>query len=118
MATPTPTPAEQWNAYMEAFAATAPEERERLLQQSVAAGVVFTNPGGSGETRAALAAHIADFQAKMPSMYFSTDKLYLNQGELLAVWGMYKADHSRVATGYNFVRLDEDGRFSYMAGFF
>lgn len=112
------TPEEQWNAYMSAFAAVDLEERDRLLLRSVSDDVVFTNPGGSGKTRADLSAHIADFQSKMPSMYFSTDKVYLGQGELLAVWAMYKPDHAKVATGYNFVRLDENGRFSYMAGFF
>jgi hypothetical protein len=114
----THTPEEQWNAYMSAFAAVDREERDRLLRQSVSDDVVFTNPGGNGTTRAGLSAHIADFQAKMPSMTFSTDKVYLNQGELLAVWSLYKPDHVKVATGYNFVRLDANGRFSYMAGFF
>jgi hypothetical protein len=31
---------------------------------------------------------------------------------------MDKQDGTKVATGYNFVRTDQDGRFSYMAGFF
>lgn len=112
------TPEEQWHAYMSAFGASESDERDRLLQQSVSDDVMFTNPGGNGKTRAGLSAHIADFRTKMPMMHFDTEKLHVNQGELLAVWSMYKPDHTKVATGYNFVRLDEDGRFSYMAGFF
>lgn len=113
-----PTPEQQWNAYMAAFGATDAAERARLLEQCVCDDVVFTNPGGSGRTRAGLAAHIAEFQAKMPGMAFGTDKVFLHHGALLAAWSMYKADRSKVAAGYNFVTLDAAGRFSYMAGFF
>lgn len=112
------TPQEQWNAYMLAFGSDQSEERERLLQQSVSGDVIFTNPGGNGKSRATLSAHIADFRAKMPGMYFGTDKVFVTQGELLAVWSMYKPDNTKVATGYNFVRLDQAGHFEYMAGFF
>ncbi len=108
----------QWNDYMAAFGSVEPAERDRLLARCVSDAVVFTNPGGKGETRLALAAHIADFQHKMPGMYFRTDKVYPQSKTLLAVWSMYKADHTKVATGYNFVNLDEAGRFAYMAGFF
>jgi hypothetical protein len=79
---------------------------------------VFTNPGGEGSSRAGLDAHIAQFQASMPGMHFSTDKVFLHHGEVLAVWSMYKPDRSKVATGYNFVNLDDEGRFRYIAGFF
>lgn len=108
----------QWNAYLLAFGPVEDAERDRLLEQSVSEDVVFTNPGGDGETRLGLTAHIEDFRRKMPGMYFGTDKLFLHHNEVLAVWSMYKADHTKVATGYNFVRLDAAGRFSYMAGFF
>lgn len=114
----THTPEQQWDAYMLAFNAAEPETRDRLLQQSVAANVVFTNPGGLGDSRTALSAHIADFHMKMPGMVFKTDKCLVTQGELLTVWSMYTPDGKQVATGYNFVRLDHDGRFAYMAGFF
>jgi hypothetical protein len=108
----------QWNSYLAAYGPVTAEDRERLLRQSVSERVIFTNPGGQGETLLGLIAHIEDFQRKMPGMYFGTDKLFLHHGEVLAVWSMYKAENIKVATGYNFVRLDEEGRFSYMAGFF
>jgi len=108
----------QWNAYLDAYGALDRDARERLLADSVSEAVVFTNPGGEGHSRKALIAHIEDFQAKMPGMYFASDRVYFHHGELLAVWSMYKSDDTKVATGYNFVRLDEQGRFTYMAGFF
>jgi hypothetical protein len=103
---------------MAAFGAISREERERLLERSVSQDVVFTNPGGEGNSRAGLNAHIEKFQSANPGAYFTTDKVYAQHDKLLAVWSMYKRDGTKVATGYNFVRPDQDGRFSYMAGFF
>jgi hypothetical protein len=111
-------PQEQWNAYIKAFNTADPEERATLLHQSAADGVIFTNPGGSGSTRAALSAHIAEFRTKMPGAYFGTDKTLVTQDELLAVWSMYKGDGTKLATGYNFVQFDQAGTLAYMAGFF
>ena len=108
-----------WACYLAAYGSVAADERERLLQQSVADDVVFTNPGGEGKTRAELISHIEDFQKKMPGAYFKTDKLLVHHGEMLAMWTMHKKDDDApVATGYNFVRPDAEGRFRYMAGFF
>ena len=108
----------QWNAYFSAFGTVADEERDRLLEQCVSEDLVFTNPGGSGKTRLGLTAHIEDFRRKMPGMYFGTDKLFFQEKQFLAIWSMYKPDQTKVATGYNFVTLDDDGKFNYMAGFF
>lgn len=112
------TAEDRWDAYMKAFGRITPEERERLLEESVSDDVVFTNPGGEGKTRAGLAAHIETFHRKMPSVRFDTDKVFQHHDELLAIWSMYKDDGTRIATGYNFVHTDPDGRFNYMAGFF
>jgi hypothetical protein len=109
---------QHWGTYMAAFQATDADERQHLLEQCVCDDVVFTNPGGDGKTRAGLSAHIAMFQKGMPGASFRTDRLFVHHGELLAVWSMYQPDGLKAATGYNFVRPDPDGRFSYMAGFF
>ncbi len=107
-----------WKAYLAAYGSIDADERERLLQQSVADDIVFTNPGGRGERRTGLIAHIQDFQKKLPGTYFETEKIFIHHGELLTIWTMHKPDGMKVATGYNFVRPDGTGRFVYMAGFF
>lgn len=109
---------QHWKSYVTAFNTPVEEERARLLEQSVSDDVVFTNPGGDGKSRVSLIAHIGHFQKSRPGLYFSTDKLYAQPDKLLAAWSMHKPDGSKVATGYNFVLPDEDGRFRYMAGFF
>ncbi|MBY3246269.1 nuclear transport factor 2 family protein [Rhizobium laguerreae] len=107
-----------WNIYLSSYSDISDSERERLLQESVSDDLVFTNPGGQGEHRTGLIAHIQNFQKKMSGYYFSTEKVFVHHGELLAIWTMHKPDGSKVATGYNFVRPGADGRFAYMAGFF
>ena len=112
------TPEKLWTAYLKAYGPISAEERKRLLTQSVADGVVFTNPAGEGTTRDGLITHIEGFQKQSPGAYFTTDKVYARRGELLAIWSMHKAGRTKVATGYNFVRFADDGRLEYMAGFF
>ena len=107
-----------WKLYLAAYAAGLKEERDRLLAQCVTEGVIFTNPGGEGKSRAGLSAHIERFHSQMPGAYFTTDRTYVHHGEMLAVWSMHKPDGAKVATGYNFVRPAQDGRFEYLAGFF
>lgn len=107
-----------WNAYMAAYGAEDEDERDRLLAQCVRDDVVFTNPAGDGSGRTGLHAHIGKFQKASPGMRFGTDRLYAQPDKLLAVWSLYKPDGTKVVTGYNFVRPAEDGRFSYLAGFF
>jgi hypothetical protein len=109
---------QHWHSYIAAFNSSAEDERERLLALSVADDVVFTNPGGEGKSRAALCAHIGKFQGGNQGAYFTTDKLYAQADKLLAIWSMHKPDGAKVATGYNFVQPDRDGRLAYMAGFF
>ncbi|WP_158813310.1 nuclear transport factor 2 family protein [Methylocapsa sp. S129] len=109
---------ERWNAYFAAYATTDEAERQRLLERCVSDDLVFTNPGGEGKGRASLHAHIGNFQKHMPGATFSTDRLLVHHGELLAVWSLHKQDGTKVSTGYNFVRPDKLGLFSYMAGFF
>jgi hypothetical protein len=109
---------DNWNAYMAAYGSDVEDERLRLLEQSVSDDVVFTNPAGDGKTRAGLNAHIAKFRQGFPGAYFTTDQILAQHDKLLAVWSLFKADGTKVATGYNFVRPDDGGRFGYMAGFF
>lgn len=114
----TTTLEQHWHTYILAFNTSAEEVRAPLLEQSVSADVVFTNPGAEGKGRADLSAHIGQFHANRPGMFFTTDKVLAQADKLLAVWSMHRPDGVAVATGYNFVQPDADGRLHYMAGFF
>ena len=51
-----------FQAYLDAFAATSPDEQERLLRSSVAEDVVYTNPGVEGRGLRNLLKHISVFR--------------------------------------------------------
>lgn len=106
----TQTLEQNWTAYLAAYSDIADDERKQLLEHSVSDDMVFTNPSGQGETRAGLIAHIENFQKMMPGTYFSTEKVFVHHDELLAIWAMHKPDGTKAATGYNFVRPDNEGR--------
>lgn len=107
-----------WNAYLSAYGRVTDDERKHLLIRSVTDDVVFTNPNGTGCTRAGLIAHIENFQMHMPGAYFRTEKIFDRNDELLAIWTLHDSNDTKVSTGYNFIQFDDDGRFRYMAGFF
>jgi hypothetical protein len=109
---------QHWHTYILAFNASAEAVRAPLLEQSVSLDVVFTNPGAEGKGRANLSAHIGQFHASKPGMFFTTDKVLARPDKLLAIWSMHRPDGVAVATGFNFVQPDADGRLQYMAGFF
>jgi hypothetical protein len=109
---------QRWNDYLAAYGAVGSDERLRLLEESVIDAVVFTNPGGQGESRLGLIAHIEAFQRNLPGASFSADRIYKHDREFLAIWSMHKPGQGKVATGYNYVKLADDDRFAFMAGFF
>lgn len=109
---------QRWNDYLTAYGPVNFDERLRLLKGSVADAVVFTNPGGQGQSLEGLMTHIEGFQGNLPGASFSTERIYEHDGEFLAIWSMNKPGQGKVATGYNYVKLAEDGRFEFMAGFF
>jgi hypothetical protein len=108
----------RWKSYMDAYAAISAAERERLLRQSVAEDVVFSNPTGEeGHGIAKLVAHVSQFQKMNPGGYFRTNKLLTHHGQLLSEWTMCKEDGTEVVTAHTYARFDEHGRLTHTAGF-
>ena len=114
----TDTLQQTWKAYLDAYADLAADERERLLRQSVADDVVFTNPTGEGQGFGNLVEHIKQFQKKSPGAYFKGNKLLTHHGQLLSEWTMYSNDGSEIMTAHTYARINEQGRLTHVAGFF
>ncbi len=108
-----------WNNYLRAYAGITADERERLLKQSVADDVAFSNPtGNEGHGIGELSDHVAQFQTKLPGAYFKSTNLLTHHGQLLSEWTMHKADGSEITSGHTFARFNEQGRLIHTAGFF
>jgi hypothetical protein len=106
-----------WNAYQGAWADVADGERERLIRQSVAEDVTYTNPQAEGQGLENLLKHVGEFQVQFPGAYFKTNKLLSQHGQLLAEWTMFNKDGSEFLTVHSYARFDERGLLSHLAGF-
>ena len=108
-----------WKSYLEAYADIPAAERERLLGQSVADDIVFSNPtGDEGRGFGSLVEHVSQFQKKNPGGYFTSNKLFAHHHQLLSEWTLHKKDGSELVTGHTYARLNEQGRLTDLAGFF
>jgi hypothetical protein len=108
---------EIWNSYQAAWANIAPEERERLLRQSVTDDVAFTTPTGEGQGFGTLVAHVAQFQTQFSGAYFKSNKLVSHHGQLLSEWTMFSKDGAEILTAHSYARFNEQGLLTHLAGF-
>jgi len=107
-----------WKSYLDAYADIPTADRERLLRQSVADDIVFSNPTGEeGRGIGSLIEHVSQFQTKNPGGYFASHELFIHHHQLLSEWTMHKKDGSELATGHTYARFNEQGRLTHTAGF-
>jgi hypothetical protein len=107
-----------WKDYLDAYANVSPEERNRLLRQSVSDDVESSNPADEAKGFDNLVAHIEQFQQRLPGSYFKNNKLLVHHGQLLSEWTLYKSDDSAVTTAHTYARFNEQGRLTHLTGFF
>lgn len=103
--------------YLLAFAIPSRTEQEHLLQASVAAEVVFTNPGVAGSGIDNLLTHIARFQRQFPGGRFRLNWLRHQHGQALAEWTQLDQQGAELLTAHSYVRLNETGQITHWAGF-
>jgi 2-polyprenyl-6-methoxyphenol hydroxylase-like FAD-dependent oxidoreductase len=88
-----------WNTYQAAWGPIDEDERRRLLEQSVAADCVYTDPGSQVEGRDALMARIGQTQIKFPGAHFRNDSFLEHHDQGLYRWTMYDGAGRVFVTG-------------------
>ena len=114
---PNTTHEAQWKAYSEAWANINPEERKKLLAQSVAMNCSFSDPETEVFGLEAFTKHIEKFQEQYPGAYFETRKLIEHHGQSVAEWMMHGKDGSNFLPGTSVARYGDDGKMTHIAGF-
>ncbi|WP_246554004.1 nuclear transport factor 2 family protein [Bradyrhizobium ottawaense] len=94
-----------WNAYQAAWGPVGESERRRLLEQSVAADCVYTDPGSQVAGREALMARIGQTQLKFPGACFRNDSFLEHHEQALFRWTMYRRHRPRLRQGREFWAL-------------
>ncbi|MBR0857233.1 nuclear transport factor 2 family protein [Bradyrhizobium liaoningense] len=107
-----------WNTYQAAWGPVSEAERRRLLEQSVAANCVYTDPGSQIEGRDALMIRIGQTQLKFPGAHFRNDSFLEHHEQGLFRWTMYDGIGRVFVKGESFGRFGEDGRLVQATGFF
>lgn len=107
-----------WKIYLEAYGPVSSRERRLLLSECVTEDVVSTNPDEELQGFENLAAHIDQFQQRIPGAYFQLDKLHFHHDQVLAQWTLVKDDATALATGYTYGSLHVSQRLKRLTGFF
>lgn len=107
-----------WNTYQAAWGPIDVDERRRLLEQSVAADCVYTDPASQIEGRDALMDRIHQTQLKFPGAHFRNDSFLEHHGQGLFRWTMYDGGGRVFVKGESFGRFGDDGLLVQATGFF
>jgi hypothetical protein len=107
-----------WNAYLKAYGDVTPEDRRRLLTESISEDVLSTNPGDEAHGLEALIEHVEQFQKRLPGSYFTINSLKFHHEQVLAEWTLYKADRTAVTTAHTYGVFNDAGLLKKLIGFF
>ena len=105
-----------WNTYSSAW--NAPEDQRRgILEASLTADAVYTDPILSTTGIDALLGYMGGFQAQFPGCGFVVRRFHFHGNRSIAVWDMCDADGNVVSDGISYGEY-RDGKILTMTGFF
>ena len=107
-----------WKRYQAAWPDISTGERKELLQGSVAADAVYTDPTIECHGLQELMAKIAQSQEKTPGASFENTKFLCHHQQGLSNWTMRNGEGATVATGNSYTRFNDEGLLIQMTGFF
>jgi hypothetical protein len=107
-----------FQAYANAWAATADAARLQHLKDSLADGMSYQDASVRAEGVAGVDAMIARFQHQSPGMGLRLDDLLLWADHGLAKWSMIDPKGGLIMHGYDAVTYDTAGHIKSIVGFF
>ena len=96
----------------------APDERQRLLRESVAEDCLYQDPGTTCRGHAELTVKIEDANQKGPGATFRNDRFFTHHDKAVVNWTMFDGAGEEYATGASYVQFGADGRLTDMTGFY
>ena len=107
-----------WKTYQAAWSDISSEERRTLLESSVSADAVYTDPGSECHGLDELIGKIEDSQKKFPGASFHNEKMLDHHGQGLFTWKMEDPEGKVIAVGTSYARFGDNGLLKQMSGFF
>jgi len=99
-----------YETYLSAWSAIPDHERAKLLRETLADGIVFTNPAQTRRGLADVAEHLQAFQRRSPGGSFRMNEMLGWENHGLATWQFVDAQAHPGFWGYDVVAYDEQGR--------
>jgi hypothetical protein len=113
------TPAAAVEGHCAAWSTTDRVERDQLLARVFAPDGVYSDPTPAYVVgRAALSAHIAEFQRRNPGARFRCSAPQTHHGAMRVSWLLLKPDGTVDMAGMDFYELGQDGLIRRVTGFF
>jgi hypothetical protein len=104
--------------YLDAWNATDPGARARLLEEHWAADCVYVDPLAEATGHQALGATIAAVQGQFPGLVFSlVGGVDAHHQQCRFQWGLGPAGQEPLVIGSDVLVLDDDGRIQDVRGF-
>ena len=117
--TPTPTSQDIVDGYFECWNAGDPDERSAAIAKTWTEEATSSDPLSEVTGHAELAAMMSTVQAQYPGHTFrQVGEVDGHHGLLRWSWEMVDVDGTKVLDGLDVALRGEDGRLSYLAGFF
>ena len=107
-----------WELYAKGCTTTDEHDRRMLLEQSVDAACVYTDPMQQCLGLDEFIAMLLRFQRAYPGNTFRTTRFVEHTGRALADWEQVDGEGNVVVTGTSYTRRGEGGRLVEMTGFF
>jgi pyruvate/2-oxoglutarate dehydrogenase complex dihydrolipoamide dehydrogenase (E3) component len=107
-----------WHTYQAAWSAISDDQRQQLLDESVAPDCVYTDPTSISHGHRELTAKMQATQRNFPGATFRNDKFACHHGQAISHWTMLNGNGTAIFTGTSHARYAGDGRLAQMTGFF
>jgi pyruvate/2-oxoglutarate dehydrogenase complex dihydrolipoamide dehydrogenase (E3) component len=107
-----------WNTYQAAWSGVSDNDRQRMLDDSVAPHCVYTDPTSVSCGHRELTAKMQATQRNFPGATFRNDKFAHHHDQAISNWTMLDRDGNAIFAGTSYARFGDDGRLAQMTGFF
>jgi len=107
-----------WNTYQAAWSGVSGNDRQRMLDDSVAPHCVYTDPTSVSCGHRELTAKMQATQRNFPGATFRDDKFVHHHDQAISNWTMLDRDGNAIFAGTSYARFGDDGRLAQMTGFF
>jgi hypothetical protein len=109
---------ENWNTWQAAWADIPAEQRQSMLEKSIAPEVMYTDPDSVSHGFEEITAKIVKAQENFPGCTFRQEKFHAHHRQAISEWTMLNGEGQPIFIGVSYAQFADDDRLTSMIGFF